>query len=1053
MPSDLGVVSQVSASGSYVCAITDMGLLHCWGNNRYGQTDVPSDLSMVRQVSTGWAHICAITEAGSLRCWGNNENGQTSIPSGISTVSQVGVGEEHTCALTDVGALYCWGANGNGQTNIPSGLGTVSQVSTGGYHTCAVTEAGALHCWGDNEYGQTDVPTALGTVSQISAGGYHTCARTESGTLHCWGANESGQTNVPSGLGAVSQVSAGGYHTCARTDGGSLRCWGNNENGQADIPSGLGTVSHVSATWNNTCAITANGTLHCWGEDLFGQTTIPRDPLRVVTASVSGRVTLNNTGLAGVTISDGTRTAITDSNGNYTLSGLPAGSYTLTPTRSGYTFSPTSRNVTVSGNLTGQNFTATEQQAATYSVRGRITTNDGTALAGVTISDGTRTTTSDSNGNYTLSGLPAGSYTLTPTRSGYTFSPTSRNVTVSGNLTGQDFTATEQPAATYSVSGRITTNNGTALAGVIVSAGGRAATSDGAGRYRISGLAAGNYRLTASLNGYGFSPSSRSVDVAAPVSGQDFVATRIATSEAFDITVSLYNNPVGAQRIPYEEMMRYFADGVFEMSNGAHKLRTVTIYPNGGRRGRADVQWIASCWPNAHIAGYGNDVLRIEMCDTFSWVNFLQAHEDGGYVLAHEWGHYFYALYDEYQANRNCDPQRPNSPCVNDTPVSESIMNSQWEATGGHFAWLNFSTALNNTRNTSQHRMYRASGWETLVRSPTLDPRDGVLRNYPLRPYFPALAGVAPAAGRAPRIDLVPGHTARSELSIVWAASSANLGDTNNDIVANVSLLDGGVVNYPHPIRMIALAQRTRPIARAVVEGELLAPDGSRTPFTLRDDGVAPDATAHDGIYSAVINHTQDGTHTLRVHFSNPNGSAEEIFDSGVAVSPPPGVTAPQLPAPQPIAADFTAVAEVEFTVMGTQADDHGDTAQTATNLPSNNDDLAGKIDRPDDLDLFRITATEAGRLVVRISDLAFGMQPRVRILAADGTTERANVTWSGTGPLVAEVLVQAGDLIYAEVSHVDANAVGGIYNISVGSPLEGESSRDYGVYLPLVRR
>jgi hypothetical protein len=37
--------------------------------------------------------------------------------------------------------------------------------------------------------------------------------------------------------------------------------------------------------------------------------------------------------------------------------------------------------------------------------------------------------------------LISGTYTLTPTKSGYTFSPPSRTVSVPPNATGQDFTA------------------------------------------------------------------------------------------------------------------------------------------------------------------------------------------------------------------------------------------------------------------------------------------------------------------------------------------------------------------------------------------------------------------------------------------------------------------------------------------------------------------------------------------------------------------------------------------------------------------------------------
>jgi hypothetical protein len=78
-------------------------------------------------------------------------------------------------------------------------------------------------------------------------------------------------------------------------------------------------------------------------------------------SAVSGRVTTaNNTPIAGVTISAGAgRSASTDSNGNYTLSGLVAGSYTLTPSKSGYAFAPATRSVNVPPGQSGLNFSGT----------------------------------------------------------------------------------------------------------------------------------------------------------------------------------------------------------------------------------------------------------------------------------------------------------------------------------------------------------------------------------------------------------------------------------------------------------------------------------------------------------------------------------------------------------------------------------------------------------------------------------------------------------------------------------------------------------------------
>jgi subtilisin family serine protease len=79
----------------------------------------------------------------------------------------------------------------------------------------------------------------------------------------------------------------------------------------------------------------------------------------------------------------------------------------------------------------------------TYTISGSVTTSAGAGISGVTVSAGAVTATTNSSGAYTLSGLSNGTYTLTPSLSGYSFSPTSRSVTVnSANVTGQDFTGT-----------------------------------------------------------------------------------------------------------------------------------------------------------------------------------------------------------------------------------------------------------------------------------------------------------------------------------------------------------------------------------------------------------------------------------------------------------------------------------------------------------------------------------------------------------------------------------------------------------------------------------
>lgn len=84
---------------------------------------------------------------------------------------------------------------------------------------------------------------------------------------------------------------------------------------------------------------------------------------------------------------------------------------------------------------------------STWSVSGTVTTGAGVGISGVTISTGAASTTTNSSGAYTLGGLANGTYTLTPSLSGYTFSPASSSVTISSaNVSGKNFTGT--PPAT-----------------------------------------------------------------------------------------------------------------------------------------------------------------------------------------------------------------------------------------------------------------------------------------------------------------------------------------------------------------------------------------------------------------------------------------------------------------------------------------------------------------------------------------------------------------------------------------------------------------------------
>ena len=84
--------------------------------------------------------------------------------------------------------------------------------------------------------------------------------------------------------------------------------------------------------------------------------------------------------------------------------------------------------------------------APTYQLSGSVS---GAVQQGVTIGltgAATASTSTDSSGSYSFTGLANGSYTLTPALAGYTFSPASTAVTLNGaNVSGKSFTAATIP--------------------------------------------------------------------------------------------------------------------------------------------------------------------------------------------------------------------------------------------------------------------------------------------------------------------------------------------------------------------------------------------------------------------------------------------------------------------------------------------------------------------------------------------------------------------------------------------------------------------------------
>jgi predicted outer membrane repeat protein len=245
--------------------------------------------------------------------------------------------------------------------------------------------------------------------------------------------------------------------------------------------------------------------------DIAGQ-----DYTAIIERTISG-----NAGVGGAVLSytDGAaKTATADGNGSYSFLVASGWSGTVTPSKTGFAFSPADRTyANVLADQTGQDYAA---GPIMYAISG----NAGAPGATLSYMDGSaRTATADASGNYSIAVSYGWSGVVTPSKAGYTFSPAERTYAgVLADQAGQDYAAT---AIVFAVSGS------TGIAGATLSysdGGEKTATADGAGNYSFAVSYGWSGTVTPSLRGYSFSPESRTyANVLADQAGQDYAPTAI----------------------------------------------------------------------------------------------------------------------------------------------------------------------------------------------------------------------------------------------------------------------------------------------------------------------------------------------------------------------------------------------------------------------------------------------------------------------------------------------------------------------------------------------
>lgn len=207
------------------------------------------------------------------------------------------------------------------------------------------------------------------------------------------------------------------------------------------------------------------------------------------------------TGAAGATTT-------ADTVGHFIFNGLANGAYAVTPSASGYAFTPSTLNTTINNAHALQlSFTT---GVTTYTLSGTVT-GAGATGATVTLSGGaTASTVTDTTGAFSFTGLANGSYTVVAGKTGFSFTPPSQAVTING---ANAITAFSSVAQTYTLSGSV---SGAGAAGATVSLSGGATANtvtSNTGTFAFTGLANGSYTVGASKTGYNFTPASQSIKV------------------------------------------------------------------------------------------------------------------------------------------------------------------------------------------------------------------------------------------------------------------------------------------------------------------------------------------------------------------------------------------------------------------------------------------------------------------------------------------------------------------------------------------------------------